>query len=175
MPTPTAAEQMEYYGSNSYWPTAVFYARPVPNHPTKVVAVVGGHHDAPRQGDLVILDPARGRREASGAVQRIPGYGKKVEAVILDGLIGNRWPRFLHPYPLSDKYFLVSCKPTKTSLWGIYLVDVFDNFVLLYEEPGRAMLEPIPLRPTPRPPIVPDADSRRGERGHGVADGCLPG
>jgi formylglycine-generating enzyme required for sulfatase activity len=153
---PDGSHQMEYYGSNSFWPTAMFFARPIPNHPSKVIAVVGGHHDLPRQGQLVIFDPAKGSHEASGVVQRIPGFGKKVEPVILDGLIGGNWPLFLHPYPLSEKYFLVSCKPTKTSLWGVYLVDIFDNFVLLYEEPGRAMLEPIPLRKTPRQPLVPD-------------------
>lgn len=153
---PDGSRQMEYYGSNSFWPTAMFYARPVPDHPTKVIAVVGGHHDLPRQGQLVLFDPAQGRHEASGAVQRIPGFGKKVEPVVLDGLIGGSWPLFLHPYPLSEKYFLVSCRPTKTSLWGVYLVDVFDNFVLLCEESGRAMLEPIPLRKTRRQPVVPD-------------------
>ena len=152
---PDGSRQMESYGSNSFWPTATFYARPIPDHPTKVVAVIGGHHDAPRQGELVIFDPARGRHEADGAVQRIPGFGKPLEPVILDGLIGNSWPRFLHPFPLSEKYFLVSCKPTKTSLWGVYLVDVFDNFVLLHEEPGRAMLEPIPLRARRPPPVLP--------------------
>jgi formylglycine-generating enzyme required for sulfatase activity len=153
---PDGSQQMEYYGSNSFWPTAMFYARPVPGHPTKIATVVGGHHDAPRQGELVILDPALGRHEASGAVQRIPGYGKPVEPVILDGLIGASWPRFLHPFPLNENYFLVSCKPTKTANWGVYLVDVFDNFVLLHEEPGWAMLEPTPWRKTPRQPIVPD-------------------
>ena len=153
---PDGSQQMEYYGSNSFWPTSMFYARPVPGHPTKVVAVIGGHHDAPRQGELVVFDPALGRHEASGAVQRIPGFGKKIEPVILDGLIANSWPRFLHPYPLGEKHFLVSCKPTKDSLWGVYLVDVFDNFVLLYEEPGRAMMEPIPLRKTVRQPVLPD-------------------
>ncbi len=153
---PDGSQQTAYYGSNSFWPTSMFYARPVPNHPTKVVAVIGGHHEAPRQGELVVFDPAQGDHEADGAVQRIPGYGKKVEPVILDGLIGNSWPRFLHPYPLSDKYLLVSCKPTRTGLWGVYLVDIFDNFVLLHEEPGRAMLEPVPLRKTARQPVLPD-------------------
>jgi len=153
---PDGSQQMEYYGSNSFWPTAMFYARPIPGHPTKIVTVVGGHHDAPRQGELVILDPARGRHEADGAVQRIPGYGKPVDPVILDGLIGSSWPRFLHPCPLSEHYVIVSCKPSKTALWGVYLVDVFDNFVLLHEEPGWAMLESTPWRKTARPPAVPD-------------------
>ena len=153
---PDGSGQMEYYGSNSFWPTTLFFTRAIPGHPTRVVTVVGGHHDAPRQGDLVILDPARGRFETEGVVQRIPGHGKAVEPVILDGLVGNRWPRFLHPYPLGANHFIVSCKPTRDALWGVYLVDVFDNFVLLAEEPGYAMLEPVPLRKTPRPPIVPD-------------------
>lgn len=153
---PDGSRQMEYYGSNSFWPTAMFYARPIPDHPTKVVAVIGGHHGTPRQGELVILDPARGRHEADGAVQRIPGHGEPVKPVILDSLVDASWPRFLHPFPLSEKYFLVSCKPTKTANWGVYLVDIFDNFVLLHEEPGWAMLEPVPWRETPRPPIIPD-------------------
>jgi formylglycine-generating enzyme required for sulfatase activity len=153
---PDGTGQMEYYGSNSYWPNSIFYARPIPNHPTKVVGVVGGHHDHPRMGELVLFDPAQGRREADGAVQRIPGYGKKVEPLIRDGLTLDSWPKFLHPYPLSDKYFLVAARPTPDALWGIYLVDVFDNMLLLKELPGYALLEPIPLRATPRPPVVPE-------------------
>ena len=39
------------------------------------------------------------------------------------------------------------------------MVDVFDNFVLLKEEEGRALLEPIPLRSTRRPPVIPDQTS----------------
>ncbi|HUT89653.1 MAG TPA: SUMF1/EgtB/PvdO family nonheme iron enzyme [Thermoguttaceae bacterium] len=153
---PDGTEQMEYYGSNSYWPNSIFYARPVPHHPTKVVAVIGGHHDNPRMGELVLFDPAKGRREATGAVQRIPGHGKPVEMIIRDGLTLSSWPKFLHPYPLSDKHFLVAARPTPQSLWGIYLVDVFDNMVLVKELPGYAMLEPIPIKKTPRPPVIPD-------------------
>ncbi len=92
--------------------------------------------------------------EADGAVQRIPGYGQKVEPMIPDGLTWSSWPKFLHPYPLSEKYFLVSCKPTPTSLWGIYLVDVFDNMVLIKELPGYALLEPVPFRATCAPPAI---------------------
>ena len=168
---PDGTQQAEYYGSNSYWPAAMFYARPIPGHPTKVIAVVSGHHEVPRMGELVIFDPARGRREATGAVQRIPGRGRKVEPAALDLPIAQSWPKFLHPYPLSDKYFLVSAKPTQDSLWGIYLVDVFDNLLLLHQQPGYAMLEPIPLRETPRPPVVPErADPARKDAVVLVAD-----
>lgn len=153
---PDGTEQMEYYGSNSYWPNSVFYARPIPNHPTRFVGIVVGHHDNPRMGELVLFDAAQGKHEASGVVQRIPGYGKKVDPILLDGLTAASWPKFLHPYPLSDKYFLVSCKPTPASNWGIYLADVFDNLTLIKEVPGYALLEPVPLRPVPRPPVIPN-------------------
>ena len=153
---PDGTNQMEYYGSNSYWPNSTFYARPIPNHPTQVVAIVSGHHGVPRMGELVVLDPAKGRHEADGVVQRIPGFGKKVEPVIVDTLVDGSWPRFLHPYPLSDKYFLVSCQPAPGALWGVYLVDVFDNMLLLAEQPGYVLFEPVPFRKTPKPPIVPD-------------------
>mgnify|MGYP005834032231 CR=1 FL=1 len=159
---PDGTEQMEYYGSNSYWPNGIFYARPVPNHPTKVVGIVTGHHGVRRMGELVIFDPAKGRHEASGAIQRIPGHGKPVERVVRDALVDGSWPKFLHPYPLSEKHFLVACKPTAQAHWGLYLVDIFDNMLLLHEEPGYAILEPVPLQKTPKPPVIPDkVDPRR--------------
>ncbi len=153
---PDGTGQMEYYGSNSYWPNSLFYARPIPGDPTKFVGIVGGHHGARRMGELVLFDPALGRREAQGAIQRIPGRGRKVEALIEDNLVDNSWPKFLHPYPLSEKYFLVAAQPTAKSEWGIYLADVFDNMLLIKEQPGYALLEPVPLRATPTPPRIPD-------------------
>lgn len=153
---PDGTEQAEYYGSNSYWPNSIFYARPIPGHPTQVVAIVSGHHGVPRMGELVLFDPARGRREGDGVVQRIPGYGKKVEPIIQDQLVEGSWPKFLHPWPLSDRYFLVSCKPNPDAPWGIYLADTFDNLVPLAELEGYALFEPIPLRPHRAPIVVPE-------------------
>ncbi len=152
---PDGTEQAEFYGSNSYWPNSMFYARPIPGHSTKFVAVISGHHDVPRMGELVLFDTAKGHQEADGVVQRIPGYGKRVEPIIRDDLVKASWPKFLHPWPLNDKYFIVSAQPTAESNWGIYLVDVFDNMLLLKESPGEALLEPIPLRPTTQPPAIP--------------------
>ena len=153
---PDGTNQMELYGSNSYWPNSLFYARSCPDHPTRFAGIISGHHGVPRMGELILFDPAKGRHEASGVVQRIPGYGKPVEPRIADSLVNGSWPRFLHPWPLSDKYFLVSCQKTNKDSWDLYLVDVFDNMLLLHKEAGYAMLEPIPLRPTGKPPAIPD-------------------
>ncbi len=153
---PDGTAQMAYISSNSYFPNSFFYARPIPGHPTKVVGIATGHHGNARTGRLLIVDPARGRSEADPVVQAIPGYGKPVEPIIRDQLADGVWPQFLHPYPLSEKYFIVSAKPTPDSAWGIYLVDVFDNMLLLKELPGYALFEPVPLQKTPQPPAVAD-------------------
>jgi hypothetical protein len=107
-------------------------------------------------GELIIFDPAMGQHEADGVVQRIPGYGEKVEPIIRDRLVDASWPKFLHPFPLSEKYFLTACQLDAKSPWGVYLVDVFDNIVPICVEPGVAMLEPVPLRKTKRPKVIPD-------------------
>lgn len=153
---PDGTSQLSYYGSNSYWPNSLWYPRAVPGHRSMVASVITGHHDSHRAGELVLLDPAKGRFEAEGCVQRIPGWGKKVEPLIRDALVQNSWPKFLHPYPLSEKYLIVAMKPNPSANWGIYLVDVFDNLLLLREESGYALMEPIPIRKTPRPPVLPD-------------------
>lgn len=152
---PDGTGQREYYGSGGYWPNGIFFARPIPGHPTKVVGIVTGHHVG-RVGELVIFDPALGRRATDGVVQRIPGRGRKVKPLIEDKLTLNTWPKFLHPWPLNENYFIVSCKPAPGDLWGIYLVDVFDNILLLKEVEDYALLEPVPIRKTKRPPVVPN-------------------
>jgi formylglycine-generating enzyme required for sulfatase activity len=152
---PDGTDQRAYYKSGSYWPNSTFYTRPIPGHPTRVVGVITGHHVG-RVGELVVFDPARARTGTEGVVQKIPGYGKKVEPLIQDKLTLNVYPKFLHPYPLNEKYFLVASKPAPESLWGIYLVDVFDNMTLIREEEGYALLEPVPFRKTARPPVIPE-------------------
>jgi len=138
------------------------------------VGIVTGHHGVARVGEMIIFDTAKGRHEADGVVQRIGDYGKAVEPILLDGLVNGSWPKFLHPWPLGDaspsssaaagpstalgagKYFLASAQVRRGAPWCVVLVDVWDNLLALCEVPGSALLEPIPLRPTPRPPAIPD-------------------
>ncbi len=161
---PDGTGQMALSKSNSYWPNATFYARPIPGHPSRIIAVISGHHGLPRMGELILFDVAQGRYEAGGVVQRLPGRGEPVEPLVRDGLVNNSWPLFLHPYPLHDpqtgggagKYFLVACRPRPADGWGVYVVDVFDNLVPVYTAAGQALLEPLPFRPAVVPPVIPD-------------------
>ncbi len=161
---PDGTGQRAVYGSNSYWPNALYFPRGIPGAPNKVIAIIAGYHGVPRMGELGLLDLSKGWYEAEGVVQRIPGRGKPVKTIIRDKLVDNSWPKFLHPYPLSDpstglgagKYFLVSCRLSAKSAWGIYLVDVFDNILPIYVRGQFEFFEPIPLRKSPRPFGIPD-------------------
>ena len=153
---PDGTSQMEYYGSGSYWPNSIFGARPILHSPTRFIGIVAGHHGSHREGELVLFDAGQGRREADGVVQRIPGRGQTVDPIVRDQLTAASWPKFAHPYPLSDKYFLVTCKLDSQSPWDVYLVDVFDNLLPLCHVDGYALFEPIPLRKTDSPRVIPD-------------------
>lgn len=153
---PDGTGQRALYGSNSWWPNALYFARPVPGHPDRMVGIVGDYHGVPRMGWLALFDTSRGWQDADGVVQLIPGRGRKVEPVIKEKLVTGTWPLFLHPFPLSEKYFLVSARLSPEHGWALYLADVFDNLVLVHEEPGWALLEPVPVRATPPPPVIPD-------------------
>jgi len=153
---PDGTGQRAVYGSNSWFPNALYFSRPLPGGPGQFISILSGYHGVHRMGQLVIIDARRGWQEAEGIVRRISGRGDPIAPMIRDNLVDGDWPKLLHPFPLSGKYFIVACQPDPRSPWGIYLADVFDNLVLVREEPGRALLEPVPLVRQPRPPIVPD-------------------
>jgi hypothetical protein len=153
---PDGTNQSELYGSNSYFPNSFFYARPVPGHASKLVGVAGGHHGVARAGRLLMLDPDLARREADGVVHEFPHRGRKVEPLVKDQLVKDVWPQFLMPWPLDEKHVIVSCKPSAQSMWGIYLVDTFDNMTLLHEVPGQSLFEPMVLEKQTRAPVIPD-------------------
>lgn len=153
---PDGTDQREFRGSGSWFPGSFFYAKPIPDDSHQVIGIASGHHGTPRSGRLLILDPREGRRDGEGIVQEIPGYGRKVEPIVRDRLVDGVWPQFLMPWPLSAKYHLVAAKLAPGGLWGVYLADVFDNLALICEVDGSALLWPVPLRPTPPPPTIPD-------------------
>lgn len=161
---PDGTGQREYYGSNSYWPNSLFYARPIPDEPHRFVAVISGHHDTRRMGELIVFDPSCGRFEADGVVQRVPGRGKPVAPVLADRLVSDSWPKFLHPQPLGGSYILTACQPDASAPWGLYLADLFDNLTLIVEEPGQALLEPLLIQPAAPPPVIP-SQVRPGQPG----------
>ena len=153
---PDGTECKSLYGSGSYWPTSVYDMQQLPNAGSRFVGIVSGHHGVPRAGQLIMFDPAKGRKEATGVVQEIPFRNREVKPIIKDQLVDGVWPQFSRPYPLSKDYFLVTAKLHEGGLWGIYLVDVFDNLTLIVESEGDGYLTPIPVTKRVIPPVIPD-------------------
>lgn len=153
---PDGTTQTAFYGSNSYFPTAFFNARPIPGKPSCIVGVATGHHSVSRSGRLMVIDTRLGRHEADGVVAEIPFAGRKVEPLVRDRFPDGVWPQFLQPFPLDENYFLVSMKNGPQSLWGIYLVDRFNNRTLLASEEGYCYLEPVLLEAGKKPAVIPD-------------------
>jgi hypothetical protein len=74
------------------------------------------------------------------------------------------------PWPLSEDYSLCVYDPNGRH-YGIYLIDSFGNRELLYRDPQISCLDPIPLQPRPRPPVIPTATTQaKADRTDPTAD-----
>lgn len=153
---PDGTEQRALYGSGSVFPTSIYDVQPIPDHPTRFIGIISGHHGVVRSGRLILFDPAVSRFEEEGMVQEIPFSQRPIIPIIKDHMVDGVYPQFTKPYPINDKYFLVTAKLSPTSLWGLYLVDVFDNMTLIIEKEGHGFIHGIPLKARPIPPVVPD-------------------
>lgn len=153
---PDGTEQKSLYGSGSYFPNSTFDAKPLPGHPSQFIGVISGHHGVTRSGRLMLFDPSKSRKSEKGMLQELPFRDRKIEPIVKDRLVDGVWPQFIKPYPLTDKYFLVTAKLDENSLWGIYLIDVYDNLTLIVEFEGEGLICPIPVKKTPIPPVIPD-------------------
>ena len=153
---PDGTGQTELYGNNSWFPTTIAHARSIPGS-QRIVAIFTGHHTHQR-GHLGILDPNKGQQENSGAQLIAPV--RPTPAVKIDAY-GQDGPQFQYPYPLSETAFLVTMDPIGSDNrayprpYAIYLIDVDGNRELLVADPKISCNQPIPLCPSPRPPVQP--------------------
>ncbi|MDL2256048.1 SUMF1/EgtB/PvdO family nonheme iron enzyme [Parabacteroides sp. OttesenSCG-928-G06] len=152
---PDGTENKALYGSGSYFPNSTFDMKPLPNSASRFIGIITGHHGVSRSGRLIIFDPAKSRKEEKGMIQELPFRNRPIVPIIKDELVNDVWPQFMKPYPLNEKYFLVACKLSPDALWGIYLVDIFDNLTLIAEAEGQGLTAPIPVRKTKTPPVIP--------------------
>lgn len=161
---PDGTRQLAYFGSNGFWPNHYGDPKPIPGANGKFICVATGHH-APKSGRLALFDVSKGRAEKAGCQQMIPGWNKPIPDRVEDYLYSGDWPKFLTPYPLghnprqdgAGKYFLTAMRASNEDLWGIYLVDIFDNMTLLCQMEGFAFTEPIRLEKRTPPPVYPDS------------------
>ena len=140
--------QTEYYGNNSYFPTAILHARGIPDS-AKVLAIVSGHHTGQR-GKLAIIDPALGRQETSGVTLVAPV--KKLSGTIRIDQYGQDGDQWQYPYPLDAENYLVTFRPQGAKWFGIYFMNATGERVLLAADPAISCNQPVPVAPRPHPP-----------------------
>lgn len=153
---PDGTEQKALYGSGSMFPNSTFDVQPLPGYASAFVGIISGHHGVVRSGRLILFDPAKARKGAAGMLQEIPHRNRPIVEEVKDRLVDGVWPQFIKPSPLNDTYFLVAAKLDKNDLWGIYLVDKFDNVTCLHKMEGEGYISPIAVRKTVTPPAIPD-------------------
>lgn len=153
---PDGTENKALYGSGAMFPNSTFDVQPIPGKGSAFVGVISGHHGIARSGRLIVFDPAKGRKSVSGMVQEIPFRNRPIKEVIKDELVNGVWPQFIKPTVLNDKYFLVAAKLSPNALWGVYLVDVFDNVTCILQAEGEGFISPVLVKKTPMPPAIPD-------------------
>jgi len=153
---PDGTEQKALYGSGSMFPNSTFDVQPLPGYASAFVGIISGHHGVARSGRLILFDPAKARKGAAGMLQEIPHRNRPIVEEVKDRLVDGVWPQFIKPSPLNDTYFLVAAKLDKNDLWGIYLVDKFDNVTCLHKMEGEGYISPIAVRKTVTPPAILD-------------------
>jgi hypothetical protein len=138
--------------------------RPIPGS-HRFVATAAPHHGQ-AFGSLIVIDPRVEDDDAMAPVKRLTPDAGFPESQKGSQTYGTPWP-------LSESYVLAAYEPVEVKgvaqrhVFGLYLVDAFGNKELVYRDPGIACLSPMPLRATPKPPVIPEQRQRlaSGERG----------
>ncbi|MGB2806890.1 MAG: discoidin domain-containing protein [Sedimentisphaerales bacterium] len=124
----------------------------------RYVATTGSHHGN-SFGSLVMIDP---RFEDDGAMAQLTRLTPDTPFPEAEAKPIRDYMRYGTAWPLSeDDYLCVYDSEVKNR--GIYWIDRFGNRELIYRDPSISCLSPIPLRPRPRPPIIPSKTVQTAE------------
>ena len=167
-PDGTGADALFKQHLNNPW--ALEEPRSIPGS-HKLACIATGHHTLPA-GPVVVIDPRLGMNSADGIRIVTPGVlppeGGMSGRPVAEGGVQGIGGFYMHPWPLSERHFLVSyayCNGRRAggasevdpAGYALYLIDVYGTKELLYRDPAISCFIPIPLRPRPRPPILAEA------------------
>ncbi|MDY0031192.1 MAG: hypothetical protein RBT84_04540 [FCB group bacterium] len=126
----------------------------------RFVATAAAHHGH-AFGSLVLIDPHIEDDGAMAQLTRLTPEAPLPEAETPVKAIREHMA-YGTPWPLSeDDYLCVYGANGATR--GIYWLDRFGNRELIYRDPAISCLSPIPLRPRPAPPVVPDGTTQTAD------------
>ncbi len=138
----------------------------------RYVALAAPHHGY-NYGSMILIDQRVEDDSAMSQLKRITPEVLFPESEKAPGVPHGRGGHnpigevYGSPWPLSEDFHLCVYDPAMRH-YGLYLVDCFGNRIFIYRDPEAACLDPIPLRPRPRPHVIPaqtrqaKADRRTG-------------
>ncbi len=135
--------------------------KPIPDS-HKFVGIASGHHTQ-NFGSVILLDPLV-EDDDVGTDPMAPIRRVTPDQLFPEAEIGTHGPphNYGQPFPLSEEFFLVvydafsgSAKGERND-YGIYLLDVYGNKVLVYRDEKISCQHPIPLMATDVPPVIPN-------------------
>jgi hypothetical protein len=134
---PDGTLQNEYFGNQLTWPNTFPNAREIPNSQGKFLSIIGYVTGSVYQGDLVKVDPSKGRN----AINAIQIIAPKRD------IYSDINTKFQDPYPLNETWFLISYaeNPSTAAKYRLYLMDIDGNRELLAWDVNQSISQPIPL------------------------------
>jgi hypothetical protein len=145
---PDGSHSSHVYKNDTVLPAGLVDARSVPD--SQLLVAVGAPHCTMSVGPVVLIDNRADRRTGKGMTNITPdvGYPSMFSAKRTQSF-------FKEPYPLSEKFFLVSHNPTaKISApraYGLYMLDAWGNRAEFYSDPDISCFQPMPLRARRKP------------------------
>jgi hypothetical protein len=137
-----------YFGNTIRDVGTFWQARPLPDRSDVVVATFAPHHGWPH-GAIGLITNRLGLEAPRGE-----GFAWITKEFPEIGDRSFQWS-YRDPFPLGDSLFLVSYGGGGVEKFRIFLLDASGNKRLLYEDPEYGCYNPLPLRPTAVPPIIP--------------------
>jgi hypothetical protein len=148
--------QQEYYGNQTSWPATFNQARVIPGTGgSMAIATIGGHQ-GPYAGDLVRVNISQTRNGLGGVELIAPkrsNSGQGGFAYSMDG-VPDEDKLFQNPYPLSEDWFLISYRRTRTSKFSVYLMNIEGKRELIAWDGSRSVSQPISLMIRNKPPTT---------------------
>jgi hypothetical protein len=175
---PDGSGSVEIYGNDITYPPSFMYGRPIPGSASQYV-FLGTPHCFPNSiGTVIRIDTNKPIRTREPMTYMTPQVDIRTEKGYWYRQGDGKWKQdtrgtgvlFKDPYPLSDKQFLVSHKPSgplwsDAKAYGLYLLDDKGAVRLVYKDEEFSCWQPYPLRPRRKPPVLKTAfDSKLAER-----------
>jgi len=140
------------YKNNTIRPAGMSTARSIPG--SRKFVTIGGTHHLTAVGPVILVDTRRSRRGTGAMTCITPELGYPGMSFPT-----SKFGFFMEPYPLSEKFFLVSHVPGSLGRahhnagngYGLYVLDAWGNRAELYGDPELGCHQPIPLLPRRKP------------------------